>query len=181
MPGLLQISSTCCRKAAMNCLQCSLSLALLYYVGVCCTFFVQLFKAIRDGVIEATINHADGYVQSKVTSSFTYSLQLNRTRVGEYDRFPFQAFRTLPTKICLCNVIAQMSDALAEPLVYIQIKIYNISHILLLYDTTETIDTKRREITRLPHGYMQPNGDNTRTLSKEENNEGTKTWQTTYK
>ena len=60
---------------------------------------------------------------------------------------------------------------------YIQIKIYNINHILL-YFLIITIrhyrdDTKRSEITRLPHGYMKQNEDNARNCTQE-NNRGTK-------
>ena len=60
---------------------------------------------------------------------------------------------------------------------YIQIKIYDVSDILL-YFLIITIrhyrdDTKRSEITRLPHGYMKQNEDNTRNC-KQGNNEGTK-------
>ena len=53
---------------------------------------------------------------------------------------------------------------------YIQIKIYNISYILL-YFLIITIrhyrdDTKRSEITRLPHGYMKQDEDNTRNCTQ---------------
>ena len=60
---------------------------------------------------------------------------------------------------------------------YIQIKIYNICYVIP-YFLIVTIrhyrdDTKRSEITRLPHGYMKQDEDNTRNCTQR-NNGGTK-------
>ena len=67
---------------------------------------------------------------------------------------------------------------------YIQIRIYNISYILAYY-LIITIrhyrdDAKRSEITRLPHGYMKQNEDNTRKLYTKKQRVDEKHRRTTY-